>query len=170
MPRTLAKAYGDLQSRKCREHRCTVQLNRLVSYCGESIRNKVFGNTGLQIEMCDCIIANNTETKISLVELKDRTSDTTKISYRLVDKARSQFCGGLTVLREILKEVEKSEICLQLVLFTKVTLNRSERERLREPLPGVSNKITIVNRMCGCNLPDSYQRISVSNWHNGLCD
>ena len=163
MTQTPAETYGDLQSRKCREHDCAVQFSRFVSHCGEPMRNKIFGNTGFQIEMCDCIITNHNETKISLVELKDRTSATTKISYRLVDRARNQFCGGLTVLYEVLKVMGKSEICLQLVLFTKIPLNRSERKRLRKPLPGLSGGITIVDRMCGCTLPDSYRRTSVGS-------
>lgn len=163
MPQTLADTYGDLQSNKCREHRCAVQLNYFVSYCGESMRDRVLGNSDLQIEMCDCIVTNNKETKISLVELKDRRSKTIKINYNLVNKTRDQFCGGLDVLRKAYKEIGKSEAYLQLVLFTKLNLERSELKRLRRPLPGLPHKITIINRACGCDLPDQYLRLQLHN-------
>ncbi len=162
MLRTMEEIYGDLQSNKCRENKCTVQLNHFVSYCGESMRTRILGNNAPHEPMCDCIVTNNAKTKISLVELKGSTSNTTKISYRLVDEARSQLCGGLTVLHEMLAMMKKNEIDLQLILFTKLSLNRSERVELRKPLPGLAGGITIVDRICGCDLPDAYLRLKRS--------
>lgn len=161
MPQTLADVYYSIQSRRCREHNCSVQLNHLVSYCAKSMRDRVFPGDGAQTPVCDCIVTDSAEARISLVELKDSTSTTTKINYRLVNEVRGQFCGGLAVLRKVLKQAEKREISLQLVLFTKLSLNRSEKLRLRRPLPGVPDTMTIVDRPCGCILPTEHQRLKI---------
>lgn len=162
-PQTLAGIYPDLQTSKCREGGCSVQLNYLVSYCGELLRDQVFGNGDTQIKMCDCIVTDISEIKFSLVELKARKSRNTKLNFRLVNQVREQLSGGVLVLREVLKRTKRQEIYLQLVLFTQIDLNRSEIKKLREPLHGLPDKITVINRTCGCDIPDGYQRVKIKN-------
>ena len=123
------------------------------------LRDRVYNSVD-QHQMCDCLITNPTENKITLAELKHTKKQSGQINKRLVDEAREQFCGGLLVLHKVLVKTQKSEVDLQIVLFTKSKItDSSELKRLRKPLNHHTKNISILSRECGCDLPSAYRRL-----------
>lgn len=112
MTRKLKDVFPDIQSIRCRESGCTVNLKssgssqELFSYSAQDLANMV----GLQEsgqKICDCIIFNKNEDKITLVELKYRRGKRgifrgTEKAGRINDVIK-QFEDSLYVLYEILK-------------------------------------------------------------------
>lgn len=156
----LASNYADLRSRKCNERGCNVLIPRsFSSYCGEDIRDRLYGSQDSQpISICDCIITDSGESKISLVELKHHKG---KQKLDDVKHIRKQFEGGLIALSDIMKGQQNSNIGLQLILFTNGKFaHPSEQRVFRQPLPRF--KGTICKSACCKALPKKYQTVHFS--------
>lgn len=156
----LASNYADLRSRKCHERGCNVLIPRsFSSYCGEDIRDRLYGSQDSQpISICDCIITDSGESKISLVELKHH-----KGKQKLDDAKhiRKQFEGGLIALSDIMKGQQNSNIDLQLILFTNGKFAYSSEQRaFVKPLSRF--KGTICKSACCKALPKKYQTFHFS--------
>ncbi len=156
----LASNYADLRSRKCNERGCNVLIPRsFSSYCGEDIRDRLYGSQDSQpISICDCIITDSGESKISLVELKHHKG---KQKLDDVKHIRKQFEGGLIALSDIMKGQQNSNIGLQLILFTNGKFaHPSEQRVFRQPLSRF--KGTICKSACCKALPKKYQTVHFS--------
>lgn len=159
MTQKIMSDYAEARSPKCKEHRCSVVMpESFTSYCGEMVRDIIHGTHEQSGQkMCDCIIADPDEDKISLIELKYHTG---RNKFDDVEHIRGQFEGGLNVLREVMKRARKPHICLEMVLCTNGRIAYpSEQRELGKPLPGFGGNI----RRIGCceKLPGQYQTMSV---------
>lgn len=108
MHKTIQSIYSEFVSEECAEKGsggadCSIELPPLFSViCAKGVSNKI-GGIYEGKEICDCIILDPAEEKISLVELKSGTPNTRKI--RLLLKAKRQLIGGLDILLKILHDV-----------------------------------------------------------------
>ena len=102
--------------------KCSAKIpESFFSLCGEEIRDALrASSSGKQKEMCDCIILDSMENRITLAELKSG-----KPKANMVKHAKNQLKEGMVVLAEMLSQAGKLEIDLQLVLFSKKFTNRS---------------------------------------------
>ena len=109
--------------------------------------------------MCDCIVFDPGEEKLSLVELKSGTPRRGKL--KLLNKARSQLASGLCMLLEILRDMDKPEIKIQAVLssnepFRSVVM----QQEFQKPLKG-QVRIKLIRIDCGSDLPDLYVTVKI---------
>lgn len=135
---------------------CSAKLpESFFSLCGEEIRDALrASSSGKQREMCDCIILNSMEDRITLAELKSGKPKT-----KMVRHAKNQLKEGMIVLAEMLSQVGKLEIELQLVLFSKRFTNRSAVVELQKPIEYSGLKTRVTRADCCTHLPDSYVKV-----------
>ena len=164
---TIKGAYADARQDGCSEEGCSVTLGEtFVSYCGESLRNKIMDNQTPTKKMCDCIITNFEEDKISLVELKYREGSKKAFKGQRkagrVEDVRGQFEGGLAILCAMLERIKKTNACVQFVLYTKTKIDHyAEQKKLRKPLSSATPNLMITTAVCGDQLPNNYIPVSV---------
>lgn len=174
MTQKLKDVFPGIQSTRCHESGCTVNLKssdsnqKLFAYSAKDLA----GIVGPQEEgqkICDCIIFNQTEEEVTLVELKYRSGKkgilkgTGKAGR--IDDVIKQFEDSLYVLYKILHKMKRPHIQIQATLFTKTLIsNYTEKEKLRGPLCCIS-AFSIQNMKCGNTLPRRHLRISVDKLH-----
>lgn len=107
--------------------------------------------------MCDCIILDPTESRVTLAELKSG-----KPNAGMVKHAKSQLKVGMVVLAEMLSQTGKSEIYLQLVLFSKKFRDSSALVELHKPIEH-TRQMRVTRADCFSNLPDSYVNVRQSD-------
>ena len=133
---------------------CGIELTPSFSViCAERAGNEI-GGIYKNKETCDCIILDPAEEKISLVELKSGTPNIRKI--RLLRKAKRQLMGGLEILHEMLRDVEKPQVKLQVILasnerFRSIAAQKEFHKRLEHPI-----NIKLIRIDCGSSLPNRY--------------
>ncbi|MCE2508405.1 MAG: hypothetical protein J4G04_03770 [Nitrosopumilaceae archaeon] len=139
--------------------KCSAKIpESFFSLCGEEIRDALrASSSGKQKEMCDCIILDSIENRITLAELKSG-----KPKANMVKHAKNQLKEGMVVLAEMLSQAGKLEIDLQLVLFSKKFTNRSAVMELQKPIEYSGLKTRITRADCCAYLPDSYVRVRQS--------
>lgn len=155
----LADVYAREARDRCREHGCSVVLPKSVAiYCGEGVRDKTYGTSQPEkTPVCDCIVVDPAEKKISLIELKRHAG---KKKWDRPEHIRDQFRGSVKLLFDILDLTRQSDIRLQLVLCTNGKFrNASEHLAFSRPLEGSAPRLRIVRQKCGCPLPDSHHRV-----------
>ena len=92
MAQKFADIYPDIHPAPCSEHGCNVKIPLgFVSYCVEVLRDKVYPTSTTPMEICDCIVVDRPNNKISLIELK---SSVKHIDSTFVEKVRAQLYGG----------------------------------------------------------------------------
>ena len=159
MHKTIQSIYSEFMSSRCAEKGsggadCSIELPPLFSaICAKSVGNKM-GGIYKDKEICDCIILDPKEEKISLVELKSGTPNIRKI--RLLLKAKRQLTGGLDILLKILHDIEKPQVKLQVILasneqFRSIAAQREFYKRLEHPI-----NIRMIRVDCGSSLPNKY--------------
>lgn len=153
----LQDAYSEFVFGKCTDTdhngpNCGIVIpSSFVSIRAECVRNRLDG-THKKSKMCDCIIVDPAEEKISLVELKSGTTYRKKV----LRKAKCQLIGGLEMLVQILRDMGRSSVKLQAVIATNMR-HRSVAEQIQfqKWLKGpVRARLVIVR--CNCDLPDIY--------------
>ena len=164
MHKTIQSIYSELMSGECAEKGsggadCSIKPPPSFSViCAKDVRNKI-GGIYKNIEICDCIILDPTEEKISLVELKSGTPNTRKI--KLLLKAKRQLIGGLDILLKILRDLEKPQVKLQVILasneqFRSTAAQQEFYKRLKHSI-----HIKVIRVDCGSSLPNKYVRHKV---------
>lgn len=156
--------YSEFVSDNCSEtgdggKHCSVVLPSLSFYvvCAESVRDKMYG-TACPIKMCDCMILDHSEDKISLVELKSGMSRSRSLKF--FKNCKHQLNGGLCMLVEILQSVGKLQVDLQAVLFSNIEFrDPSVQREFMKPFKHI--KIRPVRVQCGCKLPDNYEHVTI---------
>ena len=174
MTQKLKDVFPSIQSTRCRESGCTINLKssdanqKFLSYSAKDLAD-IVGSQKSGQKICDCIIFNQNEDKITLVELKSRHGK--KGIFKGMGKAGriedviKQFEDSLYVLYKILHKLERPHIRIQAALFTKaLILNYAEKEKLRGSLCGIS-AFSIQNMKCGDTIPRRYLHISVNDLH-----
>ena len=167
MTDALRDVYSNIKSNHCRDGKCYVKLQKSFTvYCGEKLRDRIMGNSATPVKMCDCIIVDSSEDRMSAVELKFRRGSKGifegKRKAGHIDDVREQFAGGLIVLRQILERISRQHARVQMVLYTRNSIgDRSELKKLRKPLYNVTGKLRIANVSCGADLPNWYVRVPV---------
>ena len=139
--------------------KCSAKLpESFFSLCGEEVRDALrASSSGKQREMCDCIILDSAENRITLAELKSGEP-----KARMVKHAKNQLKEGMVVLAEMLSQAGKLEIDLQLVLFSKRFTNRSAVVELQKLIEYSGLKTRVTRADCCAHLPDSYVRVRQS--------
>lgn len=166
---TIKDIYSYAKINKCGNKKCHVHPeNSLIVYCGEMLRDQIMEKGKPTIKMCDCIITDPREEKISVVELKNRRGFKGALEGKgkagHVGPVRGQFRGGLIVLRKILDRISKSRIHVQLVLYTKTQIqDRSEKKRLRRPLSNGPPNLGITMAICGEKIPADHVAVCVQD-------
>lgn len=128
------------------------------SLCGEAVRDHMRGSgSGKTRKMCDCIILDADEDKITLAELKSGEP-----KAAVAKKARRQLTEGMVVLGEMLAQTSRTETKLQLVLFSKQFQNYSATAELKIPIEIAGIKIKMIRTDCHSSLPDSYVDVKQS--------
>ena len=164
MHKNIRNNYLEFMSGECAEKgsggmNCSIEPPLSFSViCAEGVRNKI-GGIYKEKEICDCIIFDPLEEKISLVELKSGTPKIRKI--KLLLKARRQLIGGLNVLLKILHDIEKPQIKLQAILasneeFRSIAAQKKFQKRLVDSID-----IKMIRVACGSRLPNNYVNIKV---------
>ena len=162
MMNTIRDLYCESLQKACAEKGCKVIVDKGFNiYCAE-ILNEMLNHQAQK--MCDCIITNSTEDKISIVELKFRDGKSGIMKGRglagRIEDVKAQLVNGLKILFEMLEKVQKKNVKVQLVLYTKkIIKDRSELIQLRKPPDNRFTKLTIQNISCGDILPDKYVSI-----------
>ena len=129
------------------------------SLCGEAVRDHMRGSSsGETKKMCDCIILDAGESKITLAELKSG-----KPKAAMVRHAKYQLAEGMAILGEILSQASRTETKLQLVLFSRQFRNHSATEELKIPIDVAGVKMRMLRADCHSSLPDSYVDIKQSD-------
>ena len=110
--------------------------------------------------MCDYIVFDPKEEKLSLVELKSGTPKRGK--FKLLRKAKSQLGSGLCMLLETLRDMEKSRIKIQAVLssnepFRSIVMQQEFYKPLKGPV-----RIKLIRVACGSDLPDLYVTVQIT--------
>ena len=160
----LQDAYSECVSDECSETgdaglACGIALpSQFVPICAECMRDTL-GGIHKGKEMCDCIIVDQSEKKISLVELKSSTSK--KHTIRVLNKAKRQLAGGLEMLVEILRDMGKSDIMLQAVLaknvqFRSTSAQKAFQRNIKRP---IHTKIVLTD--CNSPLPSKYHHVKI---------
>lgn len=109
--------------------------------------------------MCDCIVFDPEEEKLSLVELKSGMHRRGKL--KLLRKAESQLASGLCMMLKILRDMDKQEIKIQAVLSSnKPFRSVSMQQKFYKPLKGPV-RIKVKRIDCGSNLPDLYVTVQI---------
>ena len=128
------------------------------SLCGEAVRDHMreSGN-GKMEKMCDCIILDGDEKRVTLAELK---SGEPKAS--VVRHAKYQLTEGMVVLGEMLLQANRTETNLQLVLFSKQFRNHSATVELETPIEITGTKMRVIRADCHSPLPESYVDVKQS--------
>lgn len=166
---TIEDIYPYAKIDKCSENNCRVDLeNSFVVYCGVTLRDNIMEKRKRGLKICDCVITDSNEEKISIVELKNRRGHKKGLEGKgkagNIDDVRGQFRGGLIVLRKILERIAKTRIRVQLVLYTKNEIqDSSERKRLRRPFYNGPKNLGISMAVCGKNMPKDYVAVSVQD-------
>lgn len=139
--------------------KCGVSLpESFFTLCGEAIRDHVRGSgSGKTKKMCDCIILDAAEDRVTLAELKSGEPKAAMVRH-----AKYQFTEGMVVLREMLLQAGKTEVNLQFVLFTKQFRDSSALAELRKPLKYFEEKLRVIKTNCCSPLPNSYTVIKLS--------
>lgn len=159
MMNTIHNLYCESLQKTCAEKGCKATTGKGSNiYCAE-ILDKILNHQTQK--MCDCIITNSTEDKISIVELKFREGKSGVMKGRglagRIEDVRTQLVNGLKILFEILEKVQKKNVKVQLVLYTKkIIKDRSELKQLQKPPDNRFTKLTIQNVSCGDILPNKY--------------
>lgn len=161
MDKTIQGIYSEFISDRCAEKGsggadCSIEVPLSFSViCAKGVRNKI-GETYKDKEICDCIILDPTEEKISLVELKSGTPNIRKT--RLLRKAKRQLIGGLDILFKILHDIEKPRVKLQVILASNEQFRSAAAQK--EFQKGLMYPINIKMRRvdCGSDLPNRYVR------------
>ena len=118
-------------------------------------------------EMCDCIILDPQEEKVSLVDLK---SGTPTHEFKLLRKAKRQLANGLCMLLEILRRLNKPWVRMQAVLSSKTQFRSiAMQQEFRKPLKGPVD-IRIIRVDCGSELPNEYVTVPLENRSKGDLD
>ena len=166
---TVKDVYSYARMDKCAEGGCRVVLeNSLSVYCGEILRNRIMDKGKPPMKMCDCIVIDSREEKISIIELKARRGKKKALEglgkAGDIDCVRGQFRGGLIVLRRMLERITKPKVHVQLVLYTKAKIpNRSEQKRLHHSLANGPHNLGISLAVCGDQLPDNNVAVCVED-------
>lgn len=166
---TIKDIYSYAGMDKCAEKKCRAGLeNSFNVYCGEMLRNNIMEKGKPTMRMCDCIITDSLEEKISLVELKAKRGHKKILEGRGkagdINHTRGQLNGGLIVLRRMLERIAKSEVRVQLVLYTKAKISdRSEQQKLRCPLDNGPRKLGISLAICGEKIPADHVFVRVQD-------
>ena len=164
MTETMRDTYSEFASDNCAwtgdsGHECAVVLPPSFSVlCAEGVRDKVYP-PGSRPRMCDCIILDSMEEKISLVELKSGIRKYRNLKF--FKDGRHQLCEGLRMIVKILQNMEKLQVHLQIVLFSNTEFKHPSTQKefmkhLEHPL-----KIRPIMVPCGSELPDSYESVNV---------
>lgn len=139
-------------------NKCNVILpESFFSLCGEDVRDMLISGRKRK-KMCDCIIVDSQESRITLAELKSG-----KPNAGMVKHAKSQLKNGLTILAEILQQANIPQIKMQLILLSKRPRNDSVLASLKKPVINSWPKTRVIRVDCGTALPDSYTDVSVSD-------
>lgn len=130
-----------------------------MALCAEAVRDKI-GGIYEGAEMCDCIVFDSDEKKLSLVELKSGMHKRGKL--KLLRKARNQLASGLCMLLKILRDMDKPEIKIQAVLssnepFRSVVMLKEFQQPLKGPV-----RIKLKRVDCGSDLPELYVTVKVT--------
>ena len=159
--RKIRDAFQEYETDGCRDDgKCDVKLpESFFSLCGEEIRDALrISSDGQQSEMCDCIIMDTSESRITLAELKSG-----KPKAKMVRHAKNQLREGMVILSEMLLQVDKPEVNLQLILFSKRFKDSSALAELRRPIEYSGQKMRITRADCCSNLPNSYVSVRQSD-------
>ena len=137
---------------------CKINLpTTYLVLCAETVRDKI-GGIYEKTEMCDCIIFDSQEEKISLVELK---SGTPTREFKLLYKAKRQLANGLSMLLEILLDLNKPWVRIQAVLSSMAQFRSvAMQQEFRKPLSGQAN-IRLIRVGCGSDLPNQYTTVHI---------
>ena len=137
--------------------KCSAKIpESFFSLCGEEVRDALRGSSsGKQREMCDCVILDPTESRMTLAELKSGEPKS-----KMARHAKNQLREGMVILGEMLSQAGKLEADLQLVLFSRRFTNRSAMEELQKPIEYSGRKMRIIRTDCCSDLPDSYVSVS----------
>ena len=152
---------------KCTENNCHVRLeDSFAVYCAKTLRDHIMEKGKPTIKICDCVITDSHEEKISVVELKNRRGFRKILEGKgkagHIDPVRRQFKGGLIVLRRMLERIGKPRAHIQLVLYAKTEIqDRSEKKRLRRHLSNGPSNLGITMAICGEKIPADYVAVHV---------
>ena len=158
--RKIRNIYRTYETDGCSDDgKCSAKLpESFFSLCGEELRDEMMSSSsGKQRKMCDCIILDPTESRVTLAELKSG-----KPNAGMVKHAKSQLKVGMVVLAEVLSQTGKSEIYLQLVLFSKKFRDSSALVELHKPIEH-TRQMRVTRADCFSNLPDSYVNVRQSD-------
>lgn len=153
--------YNEYETDGCIDDgKCGARLpESFFSLCGEAVRDHMRrSSSGETKKMCDCIILDADENKITLAELKSGEP-----KAAMVKQAKHQLTEGMVVLGEMLSQTNRTETKLQLVLFSKQFRDYSATVARKIPIKiaGIEMKMHRVD--CHSSLPDSYVDIKQSD-------
>ena len=140
--------------------KCGARLPKsFFSLCGEAVRNFMRGSgTGDTKKMCDCIILDAGENKVTVAELKSGEPKPAMVRH-----ARHQLKEGMVVLGEMLSQADRTETKLQLVLFSRQFRNYSAGRELKMPIDVAGATMRVYRADCHSPLPDAYTDIKQSD-------
>ena len=144
----------------CRDDgKCSARLpESFFSLCGEAVRDRVWGSrSGKTRKMCDCIILDADENKVTLAELKSGEP-----KAAMVRKAKYQLTEGMVVLGKMMLQANKPNVKLQLVLFSKQFRDYSATVEQKIPIKVAGMEMEMHRMDCHSSLPDSYTDIKQS--------
>ena len=158
----LQDAYLKYVTEECAETgdggtKCSITMpSAFVCLCAECIRNRLYG-THKKGKMCDYIIVDPTEEKISLVELKSGTA----YKKKTLRNAKRQLMGGLEMVVKILRDMGRSSVKIQAVIATNLPhRSMAMQKQFQKWLKGsVRARLIIVG--CNCDLPNIYRTASI---------
>lgn len=152
--------YSEYETDGCTDDgKCGARLpGSFFSLCGEAVRNFMRGSgTGDTKKMCDCIILDAGENKVTLAELKSGEPKPAMVRH-----AKHQLKEGMVVLGEMLSQADRTETKLQLVLFSRQFRNYSAVQELKIPLDIAGATMRVYRADCHSSLPDAYTDIKQS--------
>lgn len=164
MSNTIQNTYSELLSHLCAEigdsgNECSIKLPPLfLSVCAKDMKGDKKGHP--TDEICDCIIFDPTEERISIVELKSGMPHRRKTKE--VRKAKRQLEAGLYMLLDILRDLGRARAKIQLILscneslFDNVPAQKNFYKPLELPLKIIPKRVD-----CGSNLLNEYTVIEI---------
>ncbi len=158
----LQDAYSECVSDECTDvghngSNCgIITPSSFVSIRAECMRNRLDGTHTIS-QMCDCIIVDPLEEKISLVEIKSGTT----YKKKTLRNAKRQLLSGLEMVVKILRDMGRSSVKLQAVIATNLPhRSMAMQKQFQKWLKGsVRARLVIVG--CNCDLPNIYRTTSI---------
>ena len=148
--------YSVCMSDHCMENECGIVLpESFFVLCGECVRDELTSGDKLR-KMCDCIIVDKPEGRVTLAELKSG-----KPNAKMLRRAKSQLRASLTILAVLMQQIGTEQTRMQLVLFTKRIRDGSVLAELKKPVVDSWMKTRVIRIDCGDPLPDSYVDVSM---------